>query len=115
MLITVPELVAKARENVNCVTAADTAAKDLSGALIVDVREPQEFAQGAVKGAINIPRGVLEMQMLNLHPNAEQTIYVHCATGGRATLAGEQLARIGYNNVHVITCKFEDIANAFNH
>ena len=44
---------------------------------------------------------------------AERPIYLHCATGGRATLAAEQLQRIGYNKVTVISCKAENVCDTF--
>jgi rhodanese-related sulfurtransferase len=49
------------------------------------------------------------MKMLQMHPDENLAIFIHCATGARATFAAEQLNRVGYNNVWVITCKFDDI------
>jgi len=80
--------------------------------LRIDVREPEEAANTPIKGSINIPRGLLEMRMLNEYPQADKAIYVHCATGARATLSAEQLMRIGYENVTVISCALDIIQNA---
>jgi rhodanese-related sulfurtransferase len=58
---------------------------------------------------MNIPRGILEMKMLELYPNSEKAIFIHCASGVRAILSTEQLKRFGYKNVWSITCALEDI------
>ncbi|WP_286235402.1 rhodanese-like domain-containing protein [Thalassotalea sediminis] len=113
MLKTLPELIAQARENVTCITANEAVkkCKALNG-VFIDVREPAEFANQSATGAINIPRGVLEPQILEKITDAQKPIFIHCATGGRATLAAEQLLRVGYENVWAITCKFDDVFKA---
>lgn len=113
MLLKLPELIAKARANVTCISAEQALSQTTTDAVFIDVREPTEFQEKSISCTQNIPRGLLEMQMLQKYPNSEQTIYLHCATGGRACLAAEQLMRIGYTNVHAITCKFDDICSTF--
>ncbi|MGL1959172.1 MAG: rhodanese-like domain-containing protein [Colwellia sp.] len=110
MLKTIPQLIAHARESLKTLTAKEAAVKCKSEhCLLIDVREPSEFIEKSAEGAINIPRGVLEMKMLQVYPDEMLTIFIHCATGARATLAAEQLKRIGYKDVWVITCQLEDI------
>ena len=110
MLKKIPEIIAQARLSLNTITAQEAVAKCKAvDGIMVDVREPAEYAQKSALGTINIPRGVLEMKMLELCPNDEQAIFIHCATGARATFSAEQLLRVGYKNVWVITCKLEDI------
>jgi rhodanese-related sulfurtransferase len=84
----------------------------LNKGMLVDVREPAEVASQPVKGAVNIPRGVLEMKMLEQVKEAATPIYLHCASGMRAKLAAEQLINIGYEKVSVITCSIADINQA---
>lgn len=113
MLKTIPELIHEIRQDLRCVTMAEARSEMAANAgLLIDVREPAEVAEKAAEGAINIPRGVLEMRMSQLHPDPNTAIYIHCATGARATLAAEQLKRIGYNNVAVITCDLETVCAA---
>jgi len=69
------------------------------------VREPEEYIENGVDNAINIPRGILEMKVFALYTDPKQLIYIYCATGIRASLAAEQLVRVGYENVWAITCK----------
>jgi phage shock protein E len=114
MLKTIPEVIAKARESLNTITAADAAVKcKCDNGIIIDVREPAEFNEKSASGAINIPRGLLEMKMLQMHPNEDLAIFIHCATGARATFAAEQLKRVGYKNVWVITCMLDDVCCVF--
>ncbi|BFM10518.1 hypothetical protein R50072_06710 [Simiduia litorea] len=109
-LLTVPELVAAARAKVRCITAAQAKIEIAANqGLLLDVREPAEAALKRVAGAINVPRGVLEMKMAELCSGVEQPIYIHCATGGRASLAAEQLQRMGYEQVSAITCGVDQV------
>ncbi len=110
MLKTLPELIAEARSGQHCIDA-ETAVGELANGsgVLIDVREPMELEACRTAGAVNIPRGVLEMKVGEICPDSEQPIYLHCATGGRATLAGEQLQRMGYSNVSVITCAADKI------
>ena len=113
MLKTIPEVIAQARESLTIMNAEEAVAlaKQKTG-VIIDVREPSEYAEKSAKGAINIPRGLLEMKMLQLYPNETQAIFLHCATGARAIFSAEQLKRVGYLNVSVITSSLDDICNA---
>ncbi len=100
MPITAMDLVANAKQNITEITVAD-AQQLLSDHLVLDVREPAEFAAGKIADAINIPRGVLEFQ-ISKHPAfADQhavKIIVYCQSGGRSALATENLLKLGYSN-----------------
>jgi len=112
MLKTIPELLQEASKNVRRISAEEAAKElDKNKGLIIDVREPSEHLAKAAVGAINIPRGLLEMKLMEIEKDPERAIYLHCATSARATLAAEQLARVGYSNVSVITCDVDTIKN----
>ncbi|MDG1733031.1 MAG: rhodanese-like domain-containing protein [Thalassotalea sp.] len=114
MLKAIPELIMQAAQNVRRIPANQAKGEIAeNNGLLIDVREPQEFVASAADGAINIPRGVLEMRLVELEKDAKRPIYLHCATAGRATLAAEQLARVGYENVTCISCKFDIIKAEF--
>jgi rhodanese-related sulfurtransferase len=94
------DLVAEAKQHIREVNLEE--AKNLIGkALVLDVREPAEFALGALPGAVNIPRGVLEFK-IDSHPTFQNRrdadILVYCQTGGRSALATEALQKLGYEN-----------------
>jgi rhodanese-related sulfurtransferase len=110
MLKTIPEVIAHARESLNTITAEEAAIKcKAENGIIIDVREPTEFAEKAGKNTINIPRGLLEMKMLQMYPDENLFIFIHCATGARATFATEQLMRVGYKNVWVVISMLDDV------
>lgn len=86
---------------------------DPGGALLLDVREDDEFKAGHVPGAVNIPRGFLEFRIWRRlgYPGTVdlgRKIYVQCATGGRATLAAKQLKDVGFTNVTAVVMRWED-------
>lgn len=66
--------------------------------IVLDVREPAEYAFNHIPGAVHIPLGALSEQASHLPPNAE--IFVICRTGNRSDLACQQLAAQGFTNVH---------------
>lgn len=113
MLKTIQAIASEIKEQVKLTTAihAFSEAKQ-NGGIIIDVREPSEVAENPIDGTINIPRGLLEMKMSDLYPNAEQVIYIHCATGVRALFSAEQLQRIGYKKVTAISCPIDGIKKA---
>lgn len=100
MSLTALDLVAAAKKTISTCNV-ETVKSNLSNHLIIDVREPAEYAAGCLPGAINIPRGVLEFK-IGAHPafqNAQDTtFYVYCLTGGRSALATESLNKLGYTN-----------------
>ncbi len=80
---------------------------------IIDVREPDEYADGFVPGATNIPRGLIEFRIWKAlgFPNAvdmNQRLTLYCATGGRCALATKSLQDLGFTNVVSADMKFED-------
>jgi phage shock protein E len=105
MLKTVPEIVAEARVGLRCVDAATALSemKDNDGT-IVDVRELVEVNNLAAPQSLHIPRGILEMKIAEVIPDENHPVYLHCASGGRATLAAQQLQNMGYTQVTVVTC-----------
>jgi sulfur-carrier protein adenylyltransferase/sulfurtransferase len=82
----------------------DTAAAEstLQGApdtVVLDVREPDEYEQGALAGAVHIPRGHLESQIENRVTDRSAPVLVYCAGGTRSAFAAKTLAELGYTDV----------------
>lgn len=69
------------------------------GAVLLDVREADEYEQGAVPGSIHIPRGHLESQIENRVPERDKPIVVMCAGGTRSAFAAKTLGELGYEDV----------------
>ncbi|MEQ1873779.1 MAG: molybdopterin-synthase adenylyltransferase MoeB [Ilumatobacteraceae bacterium] len=84
------------------ITEVDTAgAADLiaAGALALDVREPEEFDQGALPGALHIPRGNLESNVESRVIDKSTQVVVYCAVGARSAFAAQTLQELGYTDV----------------
>ncbi len=70
------------------------------GHVIVDVRRPDEFAEGHIPGAVNIPNENIGSVPPEELPDLSQTILVYCRTGRRSKEASQKLADMGYSNVY---------------
>ncbi|KGJ89475.1 rhodanese-like domain-containing protein [Thalassotalea sp. ND16A] len=110
MLKAIKDLIQQVAQNTRRITAAQAIAEiQQNKGLLIDVRMPAEHLAKPVMGATNIPRGVIEMTLMETEKDPKRPIYLHCATSARATLAAEQLQRVGYENVTVITCEIDKI------
>jgi len=70
-----------------------------AGAVLLDVREPDEHSQGAIPGSIHIARGQLESNVENRIPDKSGSVVVMCAGGVRSAFAAKTLADLGYTSV----------------
>ncbi|MDR6985433.1 rhodanese-related sulfurtransferase [Rheinheimera pacifica] len=112
------QLIAEAKAAIKevSITELSIALKADSETVLIDVREPAEFAQQHITGAVNYPRGVLEMNIHN-HPKvaatgcephialqqlAQQPMYLICRSGGRSALAAEALQRMGFSKIYSV-------------
>ncbi len=101
MGMTVEDIVKAARAQVEEIDVARARELQAGGAVFIDVREPAECAKGAIPGALQLPRGVLEWKV-GAEPalaDREQPVVVYCQAGGRAALAAVALAQMGFTNV----------------
>ena len=83
------------------------------GALIVDVREPGEFAAGHVPGAINVPRGLVEFQIWKhvgfpANVQMDKPLVLQCQSGNRASLAAQSLAELGFTNTTAVVMSLDE-------
>ena len=67
--------------------------------LILDVRRADEFAEGHIPGAINVPNEEILTEEPEELPDKDQVIYVYCRSGRRSKEASEKLAAMGYTNI----------------
>ncbi len=66
---------------------------------LLDVREPDEYDQGALPGAVHVPRGQLEFAVEGRLPDKSAPIAVYCAGGARSAFAAKTLQDLGYADV----------------
>jgi len=108
MSLSVRDLIATARARIREIQPAELLELQQFGCPLVDVREPEEFAEGHIPGAVNIPRGLLEFEV-DGHPavnyqtaealsHRERPVILYCLSGGRSALAAEALLRLGFVN-----------------
>ncbi len=106
MAKTAADLVAEAKQRVENLSVAQVADEVARGALLVDLREPDERSQqGVIPGALAAPRGMIEFWADPTSPyhrpelDPARRIIFHCAGGGRSALAADALQEMGYENV----------------
>lgn len=98
----------EARAQIKAVNV-DEAARMLEerpGAVIVDVRESDEWRQGHIAQAIGIPRGFLELRIEEKVPDHKTPLIMQCASGTRSLLAARSLREMGYENLYNLTGGF---------
>lgn len=74
-------------------------ARQRDGALIVDVRESAEIADGQPAGAVSLARGMLELEAPSRLPDHDRPLLLLCAGGTRSLLAADTLKGLGYSDV----------------
>ena len=73
--------------------------KDEKNYIILDVRRPDEYAEGHIPGAINVPNEEIGTAEIAELPDKSQLILVYCRSGRRSKEASEKLVKLGYTNV----------------
>jgi molybdopterin/thiamine biosynthesis adenylyltransferase/rhodanese-related sulfurtransferase len=92
------ELLNDAKAQIREVEPADVR-DQVGSSIFLDVREPDEYEQGAIPGAVHIPRGHLEFQVEGRLLNKDEPVVVYCAGGTRSAFAAKTLQEIGFTNV----------------
>jgi rhodanese-related sulfurtransferase len=106
---TAHDLVLAAKTRCTEVPIQEAPATVLAADVVIDVREPDEYATGHLAGAINIPRGVLEFKLSGT-PALEKrdlNVVLYCKTSGRAALAAVAMQSMGYLNVVSVAGGYE--------
>jgi molybdopterin/thiamine biosynthesis adenylyltransferase/rhodanese-related sulfurtransferase len=100
------ELLSKTKAEISELDAGD--AQALDGTLWVDIREPDEWEQGHLPGAVHIPRGNLESRIERAAPDKSRPVILYCAVGNRSAFAAKTLGELGYTDVHSLSGGIED-------
>jgi rhodanese-related sulfurtransferase len=75
--------------------------KNAAGAVLLDVRSPQEYREGHIPGSQNVPLQQLD-KVEEVTENKDTVLYVYCRSGARSRQAVSLLKHMGYTNVHNI-------------
>lgn len=94
------ELLAQTKSQITEVDSAEAAIQiDAGGVVVLDVREPEEYDQGAIINSLHIPRGNVESQIESKVIDKSIPIIIYCAVGARSAFAAKSLNELGYRNV----------------
>jgi rhodanese-related sulfurtransferase len=102
---TAAALVSAAKQRVENLSPDQVEREIGDGALLVDIREPEERQGGSIAGDIQAPRGILEFYADPTNPyhrsefDPDQRVILYCASSGRSALAADMLRTLGYGNV----------------
>ena len=72
--------------------------RNTSGAVLLDVRSPQEYREGHIPGSQNVPLQTID-KVGAVAENKDVPLYVYCHSGARSRQAVQQLGQMGYRNV----------------
>tara|TARA_X000000368_G_scaffold66146_3_gene47400 strand:- start:29298 stop:30467 length:1170 start_codon:yes stop_codon:yes gene_type:complete len=93
------ELLKNTKSEITEVSAEKAESLLSDGWTLLDVREPDEYEQGAINSSVHIPRGNLESSIEARIPNKEAKIVAMCAGGARSAFAAKTLQEMDYKNV----------------
>ena len=97
---------AELRQRVPEISPAEALARQAGGALLIDVREDNERADGTPAGALGLSRGFLELRIEQTEADRGRPIMALCGSGQRSLLAAEALQRMGYRQVYSVAGGF---------
>src|SRR5256885_16692176 len=94
------KLVAEAKKKITEISPTEAAAKSKSGeAVIIDVREKDEWDEEHIPDATHMSRGTIEPDIEEKVPDSDAMIICHCGGGGGSALAPQRLPKMGDTNV----------------
>ena len=97
------EMLSTAKANIREISTEDAEAEiSRAGTVVLDVREPDEYEQGALAGSVHLPRGNLESSIEGRVPDKSAHVVVLCAGGVRSAFAADTMQQLGYSDVSSI-------------
>ena len=93
------EIVNDAKSRIREVTVDETQQRMNDGAILIDVREDNEFEKAHAKHARHLGRGVIERDIVGEVPDKNAELILYCGGGYRSALAADNLQKMGYTNV----------------
>src|SRR6201985_1655671 len=101
------KLVAEAKKNITEISPTEAKQQAERGdAVLIDVREEEDFLDDHAKGAKHLERGVIELEIEEQVPDLKTPIICYCGGGSRSALVTESLQKMGYENVRSIAGGF---------
>jgi molybdopterin/thiamine biosynthesis adenylyltransferase/rhodanese-related sulfurtransferase len=109
-MATYRELLAQVKAEIDEISSieAHERLESSDGSIFVDVREPDEWDEGHIPGAIYTGRGRLEQRIEGLVPDKGRALVVYCSAGSRSAFSAKVLEELGYSNVVNLAGGFSD-------
>ncbi|MDP9098821.1 MAG: rhodanese-like domain-containing protein [Verrucomicrobiota bacterium] len=100
-------LVAEAKKQITEISPGDAREQtELGDAVLIDVREDDDWREDHAKGAKHLSRGVIELEIEEQVPDLRTPIICYCGGGSRSALVAESLQKMGYENVRSLAGGF---------
>ena len=103
---TLMDFVKAAKSRITEISIDEVTGLQAEGYQVLDVREPNEYVQGTLENAMNIPRGLIEAACDPNYPGHRKEMIdrdkpwlILCATGGRSAMVTDVMQQMGFNNV----------------
>jgi rhodanese-related sulfurtransferase len=97
------KLVAQAKQQITEISPDDARGQvNGGGAILIDVREEDDWREGHAEGATHLSRGMIELEIEEQIPDLTKPIICYCGGGSRSALVAESLQKMGYENVRSI-------------
>lgn len=93
------QITADAKSRIREISPAEAHQQQAKGAILIDVREREEFSQGHAEGAVHLSKGILELRIEDTVSDPATPIICYCGGGSRSALAADNLQKMGYTNV----------------
>ena len=101
------KLVNEAKARVQKISASDAIKEQSRGAILIDVREADDFAKEHAASAVHISKGLIEYKIEEQLPDPASPIICYCGGGSRSALAADNLQKMGYENVRSLVGGFK--------
>jgi len=101
------KLANEAKARIREISAAEAAKLQLQGAILVDVREADEFAKEHASNALGLSKGVIELKIEQQVPDPATPIVCYCGGGNRSALVADNLQKMGYKDVMSVAGGFK--------
>ena len=92
-------IVEDAKSRIREISVADALERSKDGAVLVDVREDNEWKEGHAADAVHLGRGVIERDVVSEYPDKSTELILYCGGGYRSALSADMLQKMGYTNV----------------
>lgn len=90
---------AEAKTRIREISPAEAWSRSHAGAVLLDVREPTEYAKDHLEGALNLDYRALAAEIAQVVPDKTKPVTVYCAGGNRGAIAADTLQQLGYLDV----------------